>query len=232
MSEFSRLIGVFVSPKEAFTDIVRRPRWWIPVILVSIFSSIFAVSYSNRVGFEQMMRQTLQQSPQAQSMPPEQMERAIAAGARIAQLASYGAVVSIAISVFVIAVVLLFLFDTIIGADIGLKRLMGIVGYAFLPTIVSSLLALLVMYLKAPEDFNIQNPLAFNAGAFLSSDTPLWLKSLAGSFDLFSFWIMALMAIGASAASRKLTFGKAFMTILFPWALYLLLKTGALVLRG
>ena len=74
----------------------------------------------------------------------------------------------------------------------------GIVGYGFLPTLVSSLLALLVMYLKPPEDFNIQNPLAFNAGAFMSNDNPLWLKSLAGSFDLFSFWIMSLMAFMAA----------------------------------
>jgi len=233
MSEISRLIGVFVSPKEAFADIARRPRWWIPVILVSIASTIFTIAYASRIGFEQMIRQTLQQSSQAQSMTPEQMERAISTGAQIAKIFSYGgALISIGISVFVIAVVLMFLFDTIMGADIGLKRMMGIVGYSFLPTLVSSLLAMLVMYLKAPEDFNIQNPLAFNAGAFVPTDTPLWLKSLAGSFDLFSFWIMALMAIGAGAASRKMTFGKAFATILFPWALYVLMKTGYLVLRG
>src|SRR5205085_7020709 len=103
-----------------------------------------------------------------------------------------------------------------------LKRMMGIVGYSFLPTLVSSLLALLVMYLKAPEDFNIQNPLAFNAGAFIANDAPAWLKGFASSFDLFSFWIMGLMAIGVGAAARKMTFGKAFATILFPWALYVL----------
>ena len=86
---------------------------------------------------------------------------------------------------------------------------------------------MLVMYLKAPEDFNIQNPLAFNAGALVASDSPQWLKGLGGSFDLFSFWIMGLMAIGVGAASRKMTFGKAFATILFPWALYVLMKTGS-----
>src|SRR5437588_9048670 len=68
MSEFSRLIGVFVSPKEAFADIVKRPRWWIPVILVAIASTVFTIAYSSRVGFEQMIRQTLQNSPQGQNM--------------------------------------------------------------------------------------------------------------------------------------------------------------------
>jgi hypothetical protein len=233
MSEFSRLMGVFVSPGEAFADIVKRPRWWIPVILVSLFSTMFIIAFSNRVGFEQMIRQALQQSSQGQNMSAEQMQQAITRGSQVLQVFSYGgAIISVTISVFVISVVLLFLFDTIMGADIGLKRLMGIVSYAYLPTIVSSMLAMLVMYLKPPEDFNLQNPLAFNAGAFLANDTSAWLKGLAGSLDLFSFWIIALMAIGAGAASRKMTFGKAFGTILFPWALYVLMKTGYLVLRG
>src|SRR5713101_8355996 len=81
MSEFSRLVGVFVSPKEAFTDIAKRPRWWIPVILVAIASTIFTIAYSNRVGFEQMIRQALQQSSQGQSMTPQQIEIAIERGA-------------------------------------------------------------------------------------------------------------------------------------------------------
>ena len=232
-SEVSRILDVFVAPQEAFADIVRKPRWWIPVILISIVATIFTVAYSRRVGFEQMIRQVLQGSQQAQSMPPAQMEAAIQRGAGIAQFFAYGgAVISIGLSVFVIAVVLMFLFDTIMGADIGLVRMLGIVAYGFLPTLVSYALALLVLYLKAPEDFNIQNPLAFNAAILVSSDAPLWMKSLAGSFDLFSFWIMTLMAVGVSAASRKIGFGKAFATILFPWAMYVALKTGALVLRG
>jgi hypothetical protein len=233
MSEFSRLVGVFIAPKEAFTDIARRPRWWIPVILVSLVSTAYAIAFSQRVGFEQMIRQTLQQSSRSQSMTPAQMEQAIAVGSRIAQVTTYGgAIVSVTISVFVIAVVLIFLFDTIMGADIGLKRMMGIVGYGFLPTMVSTLLALLVMYLKPPEDFDIRNPLAFNVGAFMANDSPQWLKGLGASLDLFSLWIIVLMAIGASAASRKMSFGKSLAVILLPWALYVLLKTSYLVMMG
>src|SRR6266849_3219465 len=92
MSEVSRLVGVFVSPKEAFADIVKRPRWWIPVILISIFSTTVAVAYSNRVGFDTMIRQQLQTSAQGQNMTPQQREQAIAIGSRIAQYAQYASV--------------------------------------------------------------------------------------------------------------------------------------------
>ena len=117
-------------------------------------------------------------------------------------------------------------------ADIGLNRMMGVVGYGFLPTSLSTLLALLVMYLKPPEDFDIRNPLAFNVGAFIPSDSAQWMKGLASSIDVFSFWIMALMAVGVSAASRKMSFGKALAVIMLPWALYVLLKTSYLVMVG
>jgi hypothetical protein len=34
------------------------------------------------------------------------------------------------------------------------------------------------------------------------------------------------MAVGISAASRKLSFGKSLALVVFPWALYVILKTG------
>jgi hypothetical protein len=232
MSELSRLVNVFFSPKDAFADIIRRPRWWVPVILLSLAATAFTVAFANRVGYEQVVRQAIEQSPQASNMTPAQMERAIATGAAVMEYFSYGgAVLSVTISVFVVSAVLLFLFDTILGADIRLKHMLGIVGYAFLPNVLSYLLALLVLYLKAPEDFDIRNPLAFNAAIFLGG-SPLWVQNAAASLDLFSFWIMALMAAGVHAASRKISWGKAFATILFPWALYVVLKGGYLYLRG
>ena len=36
LSEAARLTGVFFSPKSTFPDIARRPRWWIPIILLAI----------------------------------------------------------------------------------------------------------------------------------------------------------------------------------------------------
>lgn len=233
MSEISRIVGVFTSPGAAFADIVQRPRWWIPVLLIGIVSTLVGIAYGQHIGFEQLVRQSIEQSSRGQAMTPAQMNQAVAVGARIAQISTYGGgMVGILFTVFVVSVVMMFLFDNILGADIGLKRMMGIVAYACLPTMVASALTVLVMFLKNPEDFDLRNPLAFNLGAFVSRDLPLWMRSLAGSFDLFSFWVMALIATGVAAASRKIGFGKAFATILFPWALYVALKTAYLAFVG
>jgi hypothetical protein len=225
LSEFERLLGVFFSPGKAFADIARRPRWWIPVILMGIVSTIFLNAYSRRVGFERVVRQAIEQSSRSDTMSAQQREQAIAVGTSIARFAGYGAVVSSLIAIFITAVVLLFMANNLMGADIKLGSMMGIVSYAFLPQILTIALSMLVMYLKPPDDFDLRNPLLFNLGAFLPMDSPQWEKGLGASFDLFSFWIIGLIAMGISAAAPKIKFGKALTAVLFPWVLFVALRT-------
>jgi len=139
----------------------------------------------------------------------------------------YLSVIGTLFSVFIVAVILMFLFDTMMSASIGLKRMMAIVAYGFLPLIIQTLLSLVVLFLKDPDEFNLQNPLMFNVGAYLSPDSPAALRALGSSMDLFSLWIIVLLAIGVHAAGRKISFGKALAGIGLPWALYVCLKTAA-----
>jgi hypothetical protein len=66
----------------------------------------------------------------------------------------------------------------------------------------------------------------FNVGAYLDPESPAALRALGSSIDLFSLWIIVLLAIGVSSAARKMRFGKAFMAIALPWALWVCAKTG------
>jgi hypothetical protein len=67
----------------------------------------------------------------------------------------------------------------------------------------------------------------FNPGAFMDPKTSSkFLYSVATSLDLFSFWIMILIATGLKAASgKKLSFGGAFFAVALPWAVYVLGKS-------
>ena len=67
----------------------------------------------------------------------------------------------------------------------------------------------------------------FNIGAYMSADSPAALRALGSSIDLFSLWILVLLAIGVSAAGRKVSFGKAFTGIFSLWALLVCLKVAA-----
>lgn len=228
MSEGGRLIGVFFSPGKGFADIARHPHWWVPVILIALLGTVYLNIFTQRVGWESVIRPTIERLSSAQAMTTQQREQAIARAARLYKYLGYGgSAVGTLFYVFIVAVLLMFLFDTMMSAGIGLKRMMAIVAYGFLPMVIQTLLSLVVLLLKDPDEFNLQNPLTFNVGAYLSPDSPAALRALGSSIDLFSLWIMVLLAIGVSSTARKVSFGKALTTIMASWALFVCLKTAA-----
>jgi hypothetical protein len=227
MSEAARLAGVFFSPGEAFKDIARKPRWWIPVILSAILSTVFLTAFTQRVGWESVIRPAIERLPNAQTMTAQQREQLITTYAGFYKYVGYASAAIALLYVFIVAVLLMFLFDTIMSAGVGLKRMMAIVAYGFLPLAIQTILSMLVLFLKDPDEFNLQNPLMFNVGAYLTPDSPAALRALGSSLDLFSLWIIILLAIGVSSAARKISFGKAFATIILPWMLFVGLKTAA-----
>jgi Yip1 domain len=228
MNEAARLVGVFFSPGKAFADIARKPRWWIPVILMAILGTVYLNAFTQRVGWESVIRPAIENNANTQNLTTQQREQLIQRAAGLYKYLGYGAsAVGTLFYVFIVAVLFMFLFDTIMGAGIGLKRMMAIVAYGFLPLLIQTALSMVVLFLKDPEDFNLQNPLMFNVGAYLSSDTPAALRALGSSIDLFSLWIIVLLAIGVSTAGRRISFGKALAGIAIPWAIFVGLKTMA-----
>ena len=225
--EFSRIFGVFFSPQEAFSDIARRPRWWIPLVLLVIATIATLAAYSQHIGWEQITRQAIEQSSNAQTMSAQQREQIIQRGAQVAKYIGYLGAIAPALFMLVTSAILIFITDSLMGGEIGFNRMMGIVGYSSLPGVLYAGLSILVMFLKPPDDFDLQNPLAFNAAAFLPDGSARWLVTLMGSLDLFSFWRIALMAVGISAAAPKIRFGKALAAVVSLWAVYVLIRTGA-----
>ena len=235
MSEAGRLTGIFWEPKPVFQDLAARPRFWAPLIILTILSMVYMVSFSRVVGWESMIGRQMQTNARIQEMPAEQRERAIQQGMAIAVPMAYGgAVVGMALSSLLIAAVLLGVMNLMGGAGLRFRQAFSITCYSFLPSALATILALVIMFLKNPEDFDLQNPLPLNLGAFLSSpDTAAWLKAVARSVDLFTIWVMLLMALGFStAAGKKLPFGKALTLIVLPWAVFVLISAGLAGLSG
>ncbi len=232
MSEVARLFGVFFSPGAAFADIAKRPRWWIPILVIAVLGIGVTYVFNQKVGFEVAIRQAMDRNPQALQLSPQQREQQIALVTGITKYAAYAGVIVTTIFYFVIALILLFLFNTILGAEIRLKQMMAIVTYGALPQLLVYLLTIAIIFMKPPEDIDFQNPLAFNAAAYLPQDAPGWLKGFCTPLDLFNFWIIALLGIGVSRAARKISTAKAIVTILFPWSLWVAVRTTIGMLQG
>jgi hypothetical protein len=228
MSEASRIINVYFDPKKAFADIAARPSWIAPVVLLIVVACAFTYTYTTRIGWDRYIRQTMENSSRGQNMTADQRETAISQGAKFAPIFGYaGSVIFIPVAALVIGGVLLGMVK-VMGGSPTFKQMFGISAHAMLPGLISSLLAIVVMFIKSPDEFNLQNPTAFNLGAFMEPppSSGKFIYSLATSIDLFSFWTILLLAVGISVAVRRFTFSKALTAVLVPWAVYIIVKSG------
>jgi hypothetical protein len=234
MSEVSRIAAVFFEPKKAFTDIAARPRWIVPVLLLALVSMTISFLYSQRGGWRVMIEQQIANSTRQPQGTPEQQQQGIETGVKIASAIGYAIPLIIPVMFLIVAGVLTGIAALILSAPVRFSQVFSIVCYANLPGIVSGTLTIVVMQLKSVADFNLSNPLLFNPGAFMDPKTSSkFLYSLATSLDLFSFWVMLLMATGLKAAAgKKLSFGGAFFTVAMPWAVYVLGKSALAGLFG
>jgi hypothetical protein len=231
LSEVGRITGVYLDPKKAFADIAARPRnWFVPLLLLIVASLAFLYIYGKRVpdGWERTMRQNMESSTRMQQMDPQQRENIIQQQVKFAPIGAYvSVVVFIPVAALAIGGVLL-LMAKMAGAQLTFKQMFTISAYSMLPGLISSILAIVVLLLKNPEDFNLQNPLAFNLAAFLEPppNTGRFVYGVAKSFDLFSIWTILLLAVGMSVAARKISFSKAVMLVVIPWLVWVLASSG------
>ena len=227
MGEFSRLTGVFFEPSKTFADIAQRPSWIVPMALVILASLVMMVAFTQHVGVDRMIRQQLENNPRTAQMAPEQRERAIEVGSKVAGVTMYlGPLVGVPLYDLIAAGVLMGIVAGLLSAPVKFKQAFAVVCYAGLPGVINAALATVVMFLKKPEDFDIQHPLAFNLGALMDPQTSSkFLHSLATSLDLFSIWVILLLATGfKAAAGQRLSFGGALFAVMLPWGIWVLIR--------
>jgi len=227
-----RLSGALLNPRETFADIARRPSWIAPIVLLTIISVVFLVVLTQRVGWERIVRQSIEQNPRAAQqmaqLSPEERRQRVEQGARIAKITGYviGIVGSLLFAA-VVAAVLLGAFNLLGAVGVSFAASLGIVSHALLPRAIVAVLGIVVLYLKDPATIDIQNLVGSNVGAFLGSDAPRWLSTLASSLDLFVVWSILLLAAGFTAANpKKVSFGKALGVVIALYAIVTLLRVG------
>ncbi|MGH9717427.1 MAG: YIP1 family protein [Candidatus Acidiferrales bacterium] len=228
-SSIGRVFGALFSPGRTFRSIARRPTWLVPVLLITILELGVVATFSHRVGFRSLLEKQFQNNSRVQQMTAAQQQQTMQTSLKYASVVAYAEmIVGPVLVVLIAAAIYLATFNLLGGTQLKFSTSLGIVSYASTPIIISSLLGLVILFLKDPSTVDLQNLVASNPGVFLSSDSPQWLLALLRSFDVFSFWVMALLAIGYSAAApKKLSFGKAFFYIFAVWFLVILIRVGA-----
>ena len=228
MGELGRLSGVLFDPKPAFADIAARPvRWWVPLLLLSVISVGFILVFSQQVGWERFFRQQFQQNPRTREMPAEQREQILQQQVRYAPMfAPVSSALAYPVIGLVVSGVFLFVFNILAGAQLTFRQVFTVTCYSLVPFGLAGVLAMAMMFVQSPEDFDLQNPVMSNPGAFFDPAESPVLFALVTSIDAFSAWVMLLLATGFAAAGRRLAWGKALTWVVITWVLYVGLKVG------
>jgi hypothetical protein len=223
LSEPQRLLYTFTAPSKTMADLRRNASWWVPWLLISLVSVAFVFSLDKKIGWAQVIETEIQSNPKGaeriERLAPEQRDKMLKQQEMSARFVGYAAPVTTLLMLVVVAGVLLGMFNFGFGAKLNFKELMGVAAYGFLPSIISTLLMIVMMFFVEPESFDLKNPIATSAGYFVPSTMP-FLKTVLGAFDLFTLWTVFLLAVGVSSLS-KVNKGVAFAAI---FVLFLLLK--------
>jgi Yip1 domain len=220
LSEGQRLVNTFLAPSKTFTDLRRNASWWAPFLIIAIVSTIFVYVVDQKVGFRKVVENQIQLQPKhadrIERMPADQRQKILQQQAAITRAISYAVPV---IALLLYAVFAGVLFATLkfgAGAELKYKSLFALIVYTRLPMLLTTLLAMLSLVAGVSGDaFNIENPVATNAGYFIGSDGSPVLRALLSPFDVFTIWTLILTTIGITCIG-KVKRGTAF-AIVFGW---------------
>jgi hypothetical protein len=216
ISPFGRVVGVFFSPKATFQDIVRKPSWLVPMILLILISIGLSVTLVQRADWVEVSKEQIAKSKfasrQFDSLSEDRKAEEYAKAASRGKMVRYvRGVIGWPLLLVVLSGLYLGVFKLIGGARTNFATAFAVTTFAHLPMGLRELIAIPVLFLKDPASIDPENYLASNPAAILGSDLPTWQLVPLGSLDVFGLWALVLMAIGFAVTDpKKLPLGKSF----------------------
>lgn len=215
-----RLLGALVAPVETFESIAARPTWVAPLVLLALLATLTGYLVGGRTDYERMVRQQNERS--GGQMTAEQIENAAERAKTVAPIAGLagGLVVSPAINLFV--ALLYWVGFKLLGSDLSYKSSLSASLHSLLPSAVSALIAIPVIWRQATlsaEQARSGSFLASNLGFLAPADAGPAIRALLASLDLFSIWTVVLSIVGFRIVA-KVSRGVAAGVVLTLWLLF------------
>jgi hypothetical protein len=226
-SPFAALAGTFTSPAATFAGLVRRPTWWLPLLLWLAGIGVVVLVSTPKIDMERTFREMFEKraAKTGQSLSDEQIREMVARSNRSPAKAAAWALPTSAV-MFLLVVLLLWGGARVSGGEATFGQTMAVWAHANLPNVVGLAVSIPIVA-SLPEasetQFSIQRALKSNVGAFLSPEAPAFLSSVASSIDVFSLAALALLVVGMKKLPG-LSAGAAVAVPLVLWAVYVLGK--------
>lgn len=238
LSQLQRITNTFGAPSKTFADIkIGHRAWWLPFIIYVLLGYAFFFVVNSKIGMRQVSENQIHLSPKAeermQGLTSEQRETQMKFSTYFIEGAFYAGPVFLLIMGLVISLVMWGTINLGFGGRAKFGSVLAVWMYAMLPSVVKTLLGIIVIYAgAAPESFNIKNFAPTNLGAFLSpTDVGPALYSLATSIDLITIWTLVLVGIGtAMVAGVKRSSG--YIAAFGWWIVVVLIGVGVAAVMG
>ena len=226
-SPVAALVGTFTSPAETFAGLVRRPTWWLPLLLWLAVLAVVVVVSTPKVDMERSFREMFESraARTGQSISDEQIREMAARSDR-------GPAMTLAmaspawVAMFFFVALVLWGGARASGSEATFGQTTSVWAHANLPNVVGALV-LLPLVASVPDasetQLSLQRLLKSNVGAFLPDSVPAFLSSIGSSIDLFSLAALALLVVGMKKLPAMPS-GAGVAVPVVLWALYVLGK--------
>jgi hypothetical protein len=217
LTQAERVADIFVAPSKSFEDIRRNATWWLPFLLLVIFSSAVGYSVQKQVGFERAYTNHLHDTPTQEDrinqLPPEQKAHTLEISAKITAGFTYGFPVLLALGFALYSLILWAAFNFGLGAETTYGQVYAVTWYAALPYLLTSLLTIITLWFGgSPETYDYTNPVGTNLAFYLPDAGPA-VKALLSALDLIKLWSLALQVIGMAIIAKKTIMQSALIVV-------------------
>jgi len=233
-----RAIGMFVRPRATFHALAAHPTWVIAFLISAVFLTATSAVYMARVPYPLRREADLEKfvklnrklgmGPQEEQRFREEYARQTHRGETRLQKMSQLAYAFLNVLLTTLVGAALYQVGALLARDrVTFRRALAVRAYADMPpTVVLSVLVIIQMVLRSPEEIaGYRRLLLGNLGPLIEDkDAHITLATLANNLDLFQFWSLWLAALGLSIMLEKRRRGVAVGIVLAVWLLGLLLK--------
>ena len=219
------LTGIFFEPGRTFAALRWKPRFLVAAVMIIIAVTAFQILFIQKLGYENIIRDQINKSPQTEQMSSEQKNAAITMYLNPAMKGLiYASPVIGFVFVFAIGALLYWGASAAFGGSAGFRQALSIFVYSTLPpTIIAMVLNMIVLLLKSADDID---PIAAqrgvvhaNLGFLIDPKQQPALATALNSFDLFAFYGMFLAALGFQKVAR-LSVASSWTIVIIFWAIF------------
>jgi len=199
---FSRIVGVFFSPRATYAEVAARPRWFGVLACTSlIVAGGFFVLLSTEVGKQAAFDQQTQVIESFGVKLDDAAYARMEAGIERARFTTpIGQLIGIPLVLAVVAGILLGIFNALMGGDATYKQVFAILAHSSVIAALQNVFAIPLDYvretLSSPTSLQVLLPFIDDAS---------FPGRLFSSIDLFQIWSTVSIAIGLGVLYKRRT---------------------------